>query len=307
MPHTPTPRPAQHSVPVDPLRPQNPLVSRSWLAGAAAFVIVGAVLLGYACYLLLFWQGQWQLIFHPSHAVTATPQSRGLVYDDVRFDATDTGELQLNGWWVPAAKDAAFSRLTVLYLHGARGSLSDTLPELEALHAAGVNVFAFDQRGYGRSVWATPSEERWQQDADAAFQYLTETRHLDPHGVVLCGSGFGAAVAAETARRHPLVPAIILIDTRPPSIALLRSDPRSRFVPLGILARDRLNPGPALAVSSTRKLFVIPAGTPEPPPYVEEAAPPKGVVRSHAPADILADSVVAAALQHFLAEVANTL
>ncbi len=278
-PHTHRP---QHR-PDDPLRPRNPLVSRYWLVGAIAVIVLGAILLGYLCIALLFWQGQWQILFHPSHAVPKTPASMGLPFDAVHFDSTDTGELQLTGWWVPAAPNGRFARLTVLYIHGPKGSLSDALPAIAALHAAGVQAFAFDPRGYGQSVWATPSETHWNEDADAAYRYLAETRHIDPRSILVCGEGLGATVAAETAQRHPMIPALVMVDPQPSALVLLRKDPRSRLVPAGLLARDEFDPGPALAASDARKLFILPAGDAPGPPYIQTAAPPKSIVRSSAP------------------------
>ena len=61
-----------------------------------------------------------------------------------------------------------------------------------------------------------PSEKSTYEDADAAWRYLTETRHLSPSTIVLDGVGLGAAIAAETARRHPQTPALILEDPQPP-------------------------------------------------------------------------------------------
>ncbi len=277
--------------------------------GAVASMVASAILLGYLCIVLLFWQGQWQLIFHPSNLIGATPASAGMIFDDVHFDATDTGQLQLNGWWIAAAANAPFMRLTVLYLHGTTGSLSNALPDIEALHGAGVQVFAFDPRGYGHSVWATPSEEQWNTDADAAYRYLTETRHIDPHTILVCGAGLGAAVAAETAHRHPLLPAMVLLDPQPPSVALLRSDPRSHLVPTGLLARDRFDPGPALASSGARKLFILDAAAPERTHYLQDAAPPKVAVRAamHESLSAFSETPVRQAFQQFLESVMDGL
>jgi alpha/beta superfamily hydrolase len=41
-----------------------------------------------------------------------------------------------------------------------------------------MNIFAFDYRGFGKSVNMHPSERSTYEDADAAWRYLTETRHL---------------------------------------------------------------------------------------------------------------------------------
>ena len=99
---------------------------------------------------------------------------------------------------------------TVLVMHDGTGSLSDTVPHLQALHSLGMNVFAFDYRGFGQSAEVHPSEARTHEDAEAAWRYLTDTRHLPPTTIVLDGVGLGATIAVEIARRHPQAPALVL-------------------------------------------------------------------------------------------------
>jgi uncharacterized protein len=288
----------------DPLRPWNPLVSRNWVAIGLVGMLLSAILLVYGCLCLLFWQGQWQLLFHPSHLVVRTPASVGLAFSDLRFGATETGALPLDGWWVPAPANAPAAQLTILYLHGPTGSLTDALPAIQAMHAAGVNVFAFDPRGFGRSDWASPSERRWNEDADAAFRFLTQTRHLDPRHLVLCGSGLGASIAAELTARQSSVAALILDNPQPPTLPLLQHDRRTQLLPVRLLARDHFNPAALLSASSTPKLFLAPATLPASRvPFAASAAPPKQIILLPAPA--VADSLLPApeaqaALRSFL-------
>jgi pimeloyl-ACP methyl ester carboxylesterase len=198
----------------------------------------------YVSFCLLFWQGQWQLVFKPSRTVTTTPASAGLKYDEVQFDATETGILQLNGWWVPA--DHATTS-TVLLMHDGSGSLSNTVPQLKALHNLGVNIFAFDYRGFGKSTNLHPSERSTYDDAEAAWHYLTETRHVAPSSIALQGIGLGAAIAAETARRQPHAAALILVDPVPPVLNTLQLDARTRLLPIRLLFHDRFDATETLA------------------------------------------------------------
>jgi pimeloyl-ACP methyl ester carboxylesterase len=236
----------------NPLAPQQPLASARWLLGGLGAVILFAALCVYATFCLLFWQGQWQLVFHPSHTVTATPASAGLDYDDIRFDATETGALQLDGWWIPSEH----ATHTLLLLHDGDGSLSDTVPQLEVLHSLGLNIFAFDYRGFGRSVNIHPSEASTYADADAAWSYLTETRHVAPTSIILYGAGLGAAIAAESARRHPQAAALILEDPRPPVLETLQFDARTRLLPIRLLFHDRFDSTQTLAGLTTPKLVL---------------------------------------------------
>ena len=86
----------------DPLAQQQPLVSGRWLASAILGVVGFAAVCAYLTLCLLFYQGQWQVVFHPSRTITATPATVGLKYDAISFDYTGTGAAQLTGWWIPA-------------------------------------------------------------------------------------------------------------------------------------------------------------------------------------------------------------
>jgi pimeloyl-ACP methyl ester carboxylesterase len=267
LPQKHTPPPGWKS----PLAPQQPLASARWILGGFAATILLAAICVYATLCLLFWQGQWQLVFKPSRTITATPSSVGWKYDEIRFDSTETGILQLNGWWIPADHASAN---TLIFLHDGSGSLSDTLPQLEGLHKLGLNIFAFDYRGFGKSVNIHPSQASTYEDADAAWRYLADTRHLSPSTIVLDGVGLGAAIAAETARRHPQAAAVILEDPKPPILDSLDFDARTRLMPIRLLFHDRFDPTKTLASLRTPKLMLYPAqggsGL-----YYDQAAEPK--------------------------------
>jgi uncharacterized protein len=257
-----------------PLAPQQPLTNPRWLFTGLAATLAVAVVCVYVAFCLLFWQGQWQLIFKPSPAITATPASIGLKYDDIAFNATETGVLQMNGWWIPADNNAPYAADTLLFMHDGVGSLSSTVPQLLAMHELGINIFAFDYRGFGKSVPLHPSEASTNQDADGAWNYLVDTRHLSPSSIVLDGVGLGAAIAAETARRHPQAPAVILEDLRPPVRNALQSDPRLLLLPVRLLFHDRFDPRKTLANLRTPKLLLYSAHDSE-GIYFEQAAEPR--------------------------------
>jgi hypothetical protein len=264
LPQKHTPPPGWKS----PLAPQQPLASARWILGALAATLLLAVLCVYVTFCLLFWQGQWQLVFKPSHAITTTPASAGLKFDEIRFDSTETGVLQLDGWWIPA--DNAAPAATLLFLHDGSGSLSDTLPQLQALHNLGLNIFAFDYRGFGKSVNIHPSQASTYEDADAAWDYLANTRHLSQSTIVLDGVGLGAAIAVEVARRHSQAAALILEDPKPPILNSL--DARTRLIPVRLLFHDRFDPTRTLAGLRMPKLMLY---ANDRALYYDQAAEPK--------------------------------
>lgn len=237
----------------DPLRPQKPLISGKWLLSAIGITLVIAVICAYATLCLLFYQGSWQFLFHPSHTVSAGPN---VPYQNIQFDDTETGKLQLTGWWIPADATARYAGSTILYLHNGRGSLSDTVAQLEALHTLGINVFAFDYRGFGKSAGIHPSEISMNQDVDAALAYLTGTRHLPAHSIIIFGTGLGATIAVAAAARHPEVAALVLENISPDALAIFAADRRTKILPVRLLTSDRFDATEILKTLPTPKLFL---------------------------------------------------
>jgi uncharacterized protein len=241
---------------------QPPTVSGRWLLTAVSLTVVAAALCGWGALCLLFWQGSWQLLYHPSSKITRTPASAGLAFEPIGFAVNGAGQPRLQGWLIPAAPGAPFSRYTVLYLHGRNGNLGNTVPALARLHAVGMNVFAFDYRGYGQSLFAHPSEARWRQDAGWALDYLTGTRQIAVGSIVLLGHGLGANLALEVAAAHPALAGVVLEAPLPAPMNAVFNDPRAHLVPARLLVRDRYAldaPAAALRIPS---LWLMPLSGP---------------------------------------------
>jgi len=229
-----------------------PTVSGRWLLIAVSIAIVASGVCAWATLCLLFWQGSWQLLYHPTSAVTRTPASVGLAFDSVGFAATEAGEARLKGWWIPGNPG---SRITAIYLHGADGNLGDTVDALIPLHNAGLNVFAFDYRGYGSSKFERPSEARWREDAESAIDYLTNTRHVPAGSLVLVGRGLGANLALEVAAAHPEFAGLVMDEPLAAPADAIFADPRARLVPAHLLVSDRWDSSPPAAKLSLPSLW----------------------------------------------------
>jgi pimeloyl-ACP methyl ester carboxylesterase len=220
-------------------RAKPPVVSGRWLLAALCVTVAGAAFCCWLALCLLFWQGSWQLLYHPAASVTRTPASAGLAFSRVAFATTDTGVPRLKGWWIPEAPGAAFARFTVIYLHGQDGNIGDTVDALARLHDAGVNVLAFDYRGYGDSQQARPSEAHLRQDAEWAIDYLVETRHIDSGAIVLDGTGLGADLALEVGAKHSELAGVVVDSPLQDAAGAIFNDARARMVPARLLVRDR--------------------------------------------------------------------
>ncbi len=259
-------------------------VSARWLLTTVGLALLASAACAWGALCFMFWQGSWQLLYHPAAPVTRTPASIGLPFDPVGFATTDAGEPRLKGWWIPAAPDARYSRYTVLYLHGKDGNLSDTVFTLGALHAVGVNVLAFDYRGYGQSEFVRPSEARWREDAESALQYLIGTRHVSAASILLDGRDLGANLALATGAAHPELGGVILQHPLEAPVEAIFHDPRARLVPAHMLVRDRFDlnaPAAGLRISSLwlyRTAAPGAARLPEQPQAFKKIAAPKMLV-----------------------------
>lgn len=216
-----------------------PTVSPLWLLGMGTLVLAGAALCVWGALCLMFWQGAWQLLYHPAKEIAHTPASIGIAYNDVAFATTEDGVPRLTGWWVPAANS---SRITALYLHAADGNIGNTVDAVARMHAANLNVLVFDYRGYGQSQRAHPSEARWRQDADWALNYLTGTRHVAPGAIVLVGHGLGANLALDMAAQHPELAGVVIERLLDEPEKVIFNDPRARLVPAHSLVDERWDP-----------------------------------------------------------------
>lgn len=242
------------------------------MLGAMLVVIAAAALCAYATLGLLFYQGQWQFVLHPVKTISATPHAK---FDQVRFDVTDSGVPQLDGWWIPADTGSRWAGDAILYFHSGAGSLSNCAADLDALHALGINVFAIDYRGYGKSAGPHPNEARMTADANAAWRYLTDARNLDSANIVIYGEGVGASIAVELAARY--APAGVILDApNEPAWKIIQSDGRAKILPMWLLLNERFDPADTLKSLSVPKLFIDRKGaSPRTEQLYREAASPK--------------------------------
>lgn len=248
------------ATPTSARHPPRPPVSSServdprWLLKALAVAILAAAALGYLSVCLLVWQGGWQRLLNPSPAVNRTPAQLGIPFDALRFDAAETGRPRLSAWWLPSSNPTA---PTILFLHDGSGSLSNSLPNLNLLHRANVNIFAIDYRGYGQSDGPHPTEARMNEDAAAALEYLTETRHLSITRIIPYGLGLGAPLAANLANNNPAIPALIVDQPDPEARTRVLAEDRSRLLPMRLLLREHFDVRTALAKSHQPKLLLV--------------------------------------------------
>jgi uncharacterized protein len=169
------------------------------------------LLTGVAVYVLLIvyvYIFQARLIFFPNvpgRTLAATPSQIGLRFEEVRITTAD--RVGLHGWYVAGPAGAP----AVLLCHGNAGNIAHRLDWLEIFSGMGFAMLLFDYRGFGRSS-GTPTEQGTYFDAQAAWDYLTNTKGFSPRNIVIVGESLGGPIAAHLAKN--VAPgALILVST----------------------------------------------------------------------------------------------
>jgi pimeloyl-ACP methyl ester carboxylesterase len=265
--------------------PQPEVVDPIWLVKAIAFTVLAALFCGYLTFCFLFYQGQWQIILHPARTVNSPHSISNAPYELIRFGPDESATPQLTGWWIPSSPGSRYADTTLLFLPGSDGSLVDSIPTLVRLHNLGINVFAFDYRGYGQSAATRPNQQNMTHDADAAWKYLNTSRAIAESKIIPYGTGIGTSLATHLALIHPAVSALILDSPRADLLEMALRDPRSRLLPVRLLFHERFPLAEPLATLRTPKLLL--SRTASPDQAFRTAADPKLMVELVAPSEDL--------------------
>lgn len=265
-------------------------MSGRWLLGAFLATLVAAAICVYLAICGMFYVGQWQFVFQPPKpSMAALPStSQAMPLEDIRFDYTETGLAQLDGWWIPAGAGAQHANAVLLICHSGNTSLAQELPMLQNLHSLGVNVFAFDYRGFGNSVPIHPSEHSVYADGIAALRYLTDTRHIAANRVFVYGDGIGAAVAVHLAQSAPQLSGsaagVILENAKTSLLPQMLSEPRLQYLPVRLLFHNRFDIQGTVQSLENPKLFLVTDAEKSQPTMqlFQDAAPPKQMIQVHA-------------------------
>jgi uncharacterized protein len=178
----------------------SPILTRERLI--ASFVAVAFVVL--TLFLALRWF-EHAVSFHPVRYDAKQGWKQPTEATDVWLTTSDG--LKLHGWFF--ATDKAPAIATIIFFHGNGGNISNVGWVGQRLSSRGFNVLLLDYRGYGRSEGDVDGEQGLYADADAGYQYVTQTLGVAPESVVLYGQSLGTAVAADLASRRQCA-AIIL-------------------------------------------------------------------------------------------------
>ncbi|HEU4648528.1 MAG TPA: alpha/beta hydrolase [Gemmatimonadales bacterium] len=185
-----------------------------------------------------------------------------------RVEAVTADGVRLVGW-VMADPEPADSAVWMLVFHGNGENVSNVGRTEHYLHlrALGLNVVAFDYRGYGESE-GRPSEAGLYRDADAMWAFARDSLGIAANRIVLYGHSLGTAVAVELASRTR--PRAVVLEGAFTSLADVgrRLYP---FVPVRLLARNRFASADVIGRVSSPLLFLHARGDNIVPPELGRA------------------------------------
>lgn len=151
-----------------------------------------------AAFLLFLKAMERRMIFYPTRQLNWLPSQSGLAFQDLRLRCADG--VTIHGWFIPAP---APSRATVLFFHGNAGNISHRLDKIFILRDLQLDVCIVDYHGYGQSE-GKPSEKTTYLDADAAYQWLTRDKGINPRQILVWGESLGGGVATYLAAKQPV-------------------------------------------------------------------------------------------------------
>lgn len=206
--------------------------TRSWRTWSLALTLVVGIS---AAGCMVLESQERELVYRPVREYVRTPADQGLAYEELWLKVArddGAGTERVHAWWLPAAGDAP----TLLYLHGTRWSLGNSLFRIARLHALGFNVLAIDYRGFGRSDGDLPSELQIKADARAAWAELVRR---EPHAErrYIYGHSLGAAVAIELGATQDGVAGVIAES----GFTSLADVVAERNLPVGMLMTQRFD------------------------------------------------------------------
>jgi pimeloyl-ACP methyl ester carboxylesterase len=174
-------------------RMRRALRSKWAIAGLVAVTLVLAT-----AFICLRWSEQ-EITFHPVRFSASDEWVKPPTATDVWFRTSDNESL--NGWFFSSVTQPA--QATIIYFHGNGGNIRNLGWVGERLAARGFDVLLFDYRGFGKSSGKSYSEQGIYRDADAAYDYIVNTRGVAPERLVLYGQSLGTTAVADVASRRP--------------------------------------------------------------------------------------------------------
>lgn len=147
-------------------------------------------------------------VYHPSAELEMRVTDVGIPGEEVWLTTDD--KVRVNAWYFPVRENSARAQFTVLFAHGNGGNISHRDDLYRLWHGLGVNLLAFDYRGYGLSE-GKPSEKGTYLDAKAGYDWLIG-KGFKPENIIVLGESLGGGIASWVAAEQK-VGALVLQST----------------------------------------------------------------------------------------------
>ena len=165
--------------------------------------------IGYSLLCVALYFQQQRVMFFPAKQLEHTPSLYQLKYQDVWIPISkpDGQTDRLHGWWIPADKPNA---PVMLYFHHNAINIGANVSQALQFQKLGYSIFLFDYGGFGQSEGDFPTEPQLYEDAQAAWNYLTQARKIPSNRIVIYGHSVGGAIAIDLAVKQPEAAALIV-------------------------------------------------------------------------------------------------
>lgn len=203
-----------------------------WIAQKFLGTVLGTYII--LCIVLFFFQTRF--IFFPNRNLYTVPISFKLPSQEVWIPVkTASGKIErVHGWWIQNPNPKAG---TILHFHGNGGGMA----RVDQLYKLGFSILLVSYRGYAQSEGNFPSEAQIYEDAEAAWNYLTNDKRIPANQIVIYGLSLGGAVAIDLAVKHPEAKALIVQSTFTSMNEMGRRNSLFKFFPVDLILTQRFN------------------------------------------------------------------
>jgi len=158
--------------------------------------------IAYSLICVAFYFQQKRLLFFPTRTLKHDPSLYQMEYQDVWISISneDRQAEKLHGWWIPAKQP---NTPTILYFHHNAINIGANVSQALQFREMGYSIFLFDYRGFGQSEGGFPTESQLYEDAQAAWNYLTQERKISANQIIIYGHSIGGAIAIDLATKQP--------------------------------------------------------------------------------------------------------
>jgi uncharacterized protein len=183
---------------------------------------------------------QERLLFFPSRNIRHTPSLYQLNYEEVWLPITKAdGKVErIHGWWIPSANPQA---PVFLYFHHNAVNIGANVSQARKFHQMGCSILLIDYRGFGQSEGGFPIEPQVYEDAQTAWNYLTQQRQIPPQQIFIYGHSVGGAIAIDLAAKQPEAAGLIVQNTFTSLRDMTKRFGLSWVLPIDLLLKPEFN------------------------------------------------------------------